>query len=201
MSERLTHEGGEGAGGDEGAHTGLEDVMLQDTWTFRFHDPNNSDWTMPSYVSMANVSSVADMWDVHMGMQQHLTEGMFFVTREHVFPCWDDASNIKGGCISLKVLKTELHTFWEEILIGMLGETLLVLPPEDSCSEDAWSLINGISTSPKRYYCIVKLWLRDGGNSQREHFRLPCNYQGEVLYKSNTEMMRSNLRTDTKGRA
>lgn len=83
----------------------------------------------------------------------------------------------------------------------MLGETLLVLPPEDSCSEDAWSLINGISTSPKRYYCIVKLWLRDGGNSRREHFRLPCNYQGEVLYKSNTEMMRSNLRTDTKGRA
>lgn len=204
---------------DPGGEGSIEDVVLQDTWTFRFHDPDNSDWTMPSYVRLADVSSIADMWEVHVGMQQYLTEGMFFVMREHVFPCWDDVSNIKGGCISLKVLKTELHTFWEELLIGVLGETLVLSAGPSKAArvgldaekdevvdfqdeeDDLWSTINGISTSPKRYYCIVKLWLRDGRRCNREHFRLPCNYQGEVLYKSNTEMMRNNIKSDAKGRA
>lgn len=200
--------GKKGGVGVKSGHDPLDDIVLQDTWTYRFHDPDNSDWTMQSYVRLADVSSVNDMWEVHLGMQQYLTEGMFFVMREHVFPCWDDASNIKGGCISLKVLKTELHTFWEELLIGVLGETLLLSPgseagqeAEDHDQEDMWSVINGISTSPKRYYCIVKLWLRDGRRCGREHFRLPCNYQGEVLYKSNTDMMRSSLRSDVRGKA
>lgn len=162
------------------------DILLQDTWTYRFHDPNNNDWTMGSYVRLADVSSISDMWEVHTCTQKRLVDGMFFVMREHVFPCWDDPENIHGGCISLKVLKTELHTFWEELLIGVLGEVMV--------TGSDWSLINGISTSPKRYYCIVKLWLREGG-FDRANFRLPCNFQGDVMYKSNADMMRDNGRS------
>lgn len=175
----------------------LDDIMLQDTWTYRFHDPDDTDWTLSSYVRLADVSSVADLWDVHTSVQKRLVDGMFFVMREHVFPCWDDPENINGGCISLKVLKTELHTFWEELLIGVLGEVMLNHPGEG----DAWSVINGISTSPKRFYCIVKIWLRDGRLVEREHFRLPSNYRGEVIYKSNSEMMRGNIKSGVTSKA
>lgn len=177
-----------------------EDIMLQDTWTYRFHDPDDSDWTLSSYVRLADVSSVADLWEVHCSVQKRLMDGMFFVMREHVFPCWDDPQNINGGCISFKILKTELHAFWEELLFGVLGEVMVRLQ-DDETDADTWSVINGISTSPKRYYCIVKLWLRDGRRFERQHFRLPCSYKGDVIYKSNSEMMRDNLKSGATGKA
>lgn len=170
----------------------MTDIMLHDTWTYRFHDPYDNDWTMPSYVMLADVSSVQDMWDVHLSVQRHVADGMFFVMRENVFPCWDDPANIHGGCISLKVLKTDVHTFWEELLIGVLGEVM------DCDRDEDGPLINGISTSPKRFYCIVKLWLR---RRHRKDFKLPCNYQGEVMYRASSDMIRDNLTSGATGRA
>lgn len=170
-----------------------DDPLLQDTWTFMFHDPDDPNWMKESYKRLADVSSVADVWDVHTAVQKYLPDGMFFVMRGHVFPSWDDEWNIRGGCISLKILKTELHTFWEELLIGVLGETMVLHTEGDG--DGSWSVINGISTSPKRFYCIVKLWLRDGMKNTREHFRLPRSYRGEVLYKSNVDNMMNNNAT------
>lgn len=171
------------------------DILLQDTWTYRFHDPGDADWTMGSYLRLADMSSVEDFWEVHAGVQKRLAEGMFFVMREHVFPCWDDPANLHGGCLSLKVLKTEMHTFWEELLISMLGEVLM------ADEADNHQLINGVSTSPKRHYCIVKLWLRDLRRPFRGQLRLPCNYQGELMYKTNADMMRDSVKSGATGTA
>lgn len=164
------------------------DIMLHDAWTYRFHDPDDSDWTLRSYVQLAAISSVADMWNVQHALQDRVTDGMFFVTREHIFPCWDDPSNIHGGSISLKVPRSEASLFWEALLITTLSEHLIV-----NGDINAEPVINGISISPKRHYCIMKVWLRDSQHRSREDFHLPCHYQGEVLYRSSLDMIQSEL--------
>ena len=170
-------------------------VFLQDAWVFHFHDPDESNWNLNSYQRLADVVTIDDFWCVHSAMKKSLTRGIFFVMREHVFPCWDDKHNVNGGCISIKVLKEDMVACWEHLVMHLLGERLvapLAKSGEPEETSDAWSLVNGISTSPKRYFCIIKLWLRDGSRTERRHFRLPACYGGEVMYKSNIDSIRGN---------
>lgn len=184
-----------------------QEHLLDDTWTLYFHEPSNNDWTMPSYVRLEQISSVESFWQVHEGIKKYLSHGMFFLMREHVFPCWDDAHNIRGGCISIKVLKEELESFWELAVVRMLGDRLVVsgqgpkspnerpspnTAEDDEEGHDVWAMVNGISTSPKRYFCICKLWLCEGAPTEKRFYRLPGNFHGEPLYRSNIENIKHN---------
>jgi hypothetical protein len=170
-----------------------EEHMLHDTWTLYFHEPSDTDWTMASYVRLEQLSSVESFWQVHEAVKKYLNRGMFFLMREHVFPCWDDPSNVEGGCISIKVLKDDLEAFWEEAVTRMLGESL-IRPPRagDADDDDSWAIVNGVSTSPKRYFCICKIWLKDGTKTDKKNFFLPGKFHGEPLYRSNAENIRQN---------
>jgi hypothetical protein len=155
---------------------------LQDVWTFYFHDPDDNRWTLESYRRLGDAASVEDMWELQSAIADKVPHGMFFAMREHVFPCWDDKHNIDGGCLSIKVPVRAAVPAWELLLKRALGETLLADPA-------AWSSVNGVSISPKRGFCIVKLWLADKAQTAREHFRLPEDYRGEVVYRNNRENM------------
>lgn len=163
----------------------LEDVFLDEVWSFYFHDPDDARWTLESYTRFADVSSVNDFWPVHAAAGPFLTRGMFFVMREHVFPCWDDPHNIDGGCLSMKVLKDDMPAFWEHLVVHTLSESLVVDPA-------GGANVNGLSASPKRFFCIIKIWMADCRFASREQFRLPPGYNGEVLFKLNRDNMRDN---------
>lgn len=163
-----------------------DETFLNDIWTVYFHDPNNHDWTHSSYVNMGNISTIEDFWGHCNVAKENIHKGMFFVMREHVFPAWDDPSNIHGGCLSIKVLKDEMYKFWEDLSIRMLGEDLLV-----DAKKEMWDHVNGISTSPKKHFCIIKIWLKSddlvpSGNN-KGFFNLLPGYYGDVIYKSNLE--------------
>ena len=162
-----------------------EPDFLHDVWTVYFHDPDDADWTLSSYHRVADIASLSEFWTVHLALEGYLTRGMFFVMREHVYPCWDDKENIAGGCLSMKVPRGELPAAWGHLMQHLLGETLVRDPA-------AWALVNGISVSPKRAFSILKLWLRDESLSDRRAFRLPPGYAGEVLFRSNADNMRAN---------
>lgn len=155
-----------------------DDVYLNDTWSLYFHDPSDTNWTMASYVKIADISSANDFWVLARLIGDNFARGMFFIMREAIFPCWDDPSNIDGGCISLKILKTEMMQFWKDLCSKMLCERLLT-------STSNWDVVNGISVSPKKHFCIVKIWTRDQTVQHPAQFNLPANYSGEVIYKSN----------------
>jgi hypothetical protein len=107
---------------------------------------------------------------------------MFFMMREHVQPTWDDSSNIDGGCLSIKVLKDDVHVFWEDICIKLLGETLLV-----GKANEKWDFVNGISCSPKKHFCIIKIWVKDAAMDNSKIYNLLNCFNGEILYKSNRD--------------
>lgn len=159
-----------------------EDIFLNDIWTVYFHDPNDQDWTHTSYINIGNISTVDDFWNHYMSSKDHIHKGMFFIMREHVFPSWDDPCNLTGGCLSIKVLKDDLNKFWEDLCMRMVGETLLV---DDKI--DKWDLINGISTSPKKHFCIIKIWLKNDELNDKKYFNIIPSYYGDIIYKSNMD--------------
>lgn len=161
------------------------ETFINDVWAFYFHDPYNEDWNLPSYKRICTISSVENYWEAHNSIKSQLHNGMFFLMREHVFPTWDDEYNRNGGCLSIKVLKQDVKDFWEHIAIRALGECLMKDP---RCFEE----INGISTSPKKHFCIIKIWLKSCQYTDKLLLDLPKNYHGEVIFKSNIDNIQNN---------
>ncbi len=163
-----------------------EAAFLNDTWSFFFHDPNDTCWSHDSYVRIADVGAVEEFWTVFDHVAPHAHEGIWFCFREHVFPCWDDPLNIKGGCLSIKVPKTEARALFEELCVRMLGESL-------ATSEEHSALVNGVSISPKRSFCIIKIWVASPEAGDIKLFDLGgVAVDGDVFYKCNNESIAHN---------
>lgn len=163
------------------------EILLNDLWSFWFHDPYNNDWNVGSYIKIMDIGSVDEFWQVHNTFESKIHLGMFFLMREHIFPCWDDPLNNTGGCLSIKVLKQDVAIFWKEMCVRLLGETLIT-------SEKATSMfdvVNGLSISPKKHFCIIKIWLRTHELANKVFFELPAGNYGDVLYKPNIENISS----------
>jgi len=165
-----------------------EEIFLNEGWNVYFHDPLDIDWTIQSYIRISSISTIKEYWDNMHNLKPQVHKGIFFIMREYVFPCWDDENNINGGCLSIKILKDHLNDFWEDLTIKLLGETLL---KEEK--RDLWNLVNGISTSPKKHFCIIKIWLKNDSLANPEYFNIIPKYYGEILYKSNFESIHNDL--------
>ena len=79
---------------------------------------------------------------------------MLFIMRKNITPMWEDKQNRSGGCFSFKVVNKFVHPVWKKLLYMLCGETL--------CKKKEHSeLLNGITISPKKNFCIIKVWLKD----------------------------------------
>lgn len=164
------------------------ELYTNDIWNMYFHDPYDENWSIQSYIRFATINSPQSFWRVHNLLKDKIHSGMFFIMREHVFPCWDDENNISGGCLSIKVLKQDMKDFWENLCIRLLGETLLL----QEYQKTFWDNINGISTSPKKHFCIIKIWLRTDKLNSKLFYDIPPNFYGDVLYRSSVETIEQN---------
>lgn len=79
---------------------------------------------------------------------------MLFIMLDGVTPMWEDIHNRNGGCFSYKVVNKFVYDVWKE-LVYLLCTNKLTVNPEDM------SKVNGITISPKRSFCIIKIWMRD----------------------------------------
>lgn len=160
-----------------------DDIFLNDTWNLYFHDPYDANWNNTSYIGLGSIGSVEDFWKHHHCLKPNLHKAMFFIMRDGIFPSWDASPNINGGCLSIKILKDHLADFWEDLVIKMLGETLI----KENHRTSHWDSLNGISTSPKKHFCIIKLWLKDKTLCHKDFFYILPKYHGDIIFKSNLE--------------
>jgi Eukaryotic initiation factor 4E len=163
------------------------DEFLNDIFSLKFHCPNDDNWTYDSYAHLTNISTVKEYWRSFDLIKDKLKSGIFFLMREGVEGAWDHEENINGGVLSIKVLKDDIVDYFEKLSVRMLGENLLI--PE---LQDNWRVINGISTSPKRYFCIVKIWLKTNDYPDKKFFDIPGNFYGDVIYRENMENIQKN---------
>lgn len=135
----------------------MEETFLNDTWSIYFHDPDNEDWSDSSYHLISTISTVQDFVHIYQLLHDSWSKGMFFIMREHIRPQWEDKHNKNGGCFSFKIMKNEVASYWFELGSKVLGETMTVDPYRNL----HWDKICGISISPKRSFCILRLWISE----------------------------------------
>ena len=129
---------------------------LPGVWDLYYHAPEEKKWDLDSYqVMQKNMASVEDAYFVASRMHEAmLKKCMFFVMRAGITPMWEDARNRSGGCFSFKVTFRHAEQIWRHLLFALCGETLFL--DHRHCA-----LVNGITISPKKFFCIIKVWLAD----------------------------------------
>lgn len=127
-------------------------LKLHSHWGLYYHNPNSNDWSNNSYKRITVLETVEAFCAFYKEMQfPECAHGMFFLMRNDIMPTWEDKHNRNGGCWSFKVSLEHFFFVWKHLSMMLVGETL--------CTERL--MLNGISVSPKRGFCIVKLWNRD----------------------------------------
>lgn len=127
--------------------------VLSDKWTLWIHLPQDTDWSFQSYKKIITLESVEDTISLMNFIPLNLVNNsMLFVMREGIKPTWEDPKNREGGCFSYKVNNKSVHTIWKNLVYMLLGGSISNKPNFVNC-------ITGITISPKKNFCIVKIWM------------------------------------------
>jgi hypothetical protein len=154
--------------------------FLNDCWGVYFHDPDDNDWSEKSYMLLGTLSSIEDWQSADVSFTDLWQKGMFFLMREHIKPLWEDDHNKNGGCLSFKINKPDAGPYWYRLGAHALGESLL----KDTTIADK---ICGVSISPKRNYCILRIWVSDPAICTIDMFNIQSPEYTQVIYKSHRD--------------
>jgi hypothetical protein len=143
------------------------DYKLYDKWTLWAHMPHDTNWTFDSYIRILSFNSVhAIIMLLETIPDEMITNCMLFIMRDGIKPMWEDPKNKKGGCFSYKINNKNVSSIWKNLSYSLVGESLTENVNVRPC-------INGITISPKKNFCIVKIWLSN------------CNYQNPAVIADN----------------
>lgn len=126
--------------------------QLLDTWTLWAHLPHDTNWNLESYKQIMDITSLEEAIMLFENLPESVIKNcMLFVMRKGIYPTWEDAKNRDGGCFSYKINNKYVEETWKNLSYVLLGETLT--------SQDYSNNITGITISPKKNFCIIKIWL------------------------------------------
>ena len=72
--------------------------------------------------------------------------------RNDIKPIWEDPKNRQGGSFSYKVSNKNVYEVWRDLTYSLVGETI-------SNQESFVANVTGITISPKKNFCIIKIWM------------------------------------------
>lgn len=131
---------------------------LPHSWNLWAHLPHDTDWSIASYKKIYSLKTVEESIAITETLPEILVKNcMLFIMRDGIAPTWEDPKNRNGGCFSYKVANKIVYETWKQLTYGLLGETL-------SKNDSFISGITGITISPKKNFCIIKLWLNNCAN-------------------------------------
>ena len=126
---------------------------LHDNWIYWAHLPHDTDWTLKSYKKILTFNTVEEMITLSETIPEKMVKNcMLFLMRYGIHPTWEDPKNRKGGCFSYKITNKQAPHIWKLVSYNLVGETL-------SRDKEFINTINGITISPKKNFCIMKIWL------------------------------------------
>jgi hypothetical protein len=132
--------------------------MLTDRWTLWAHLPHNTDWSIKSYIQIYTFASVEETISVTETLPPVLVENcMLFLMKEGIKPTWEDPKNRNGGCFSYKVSNKNVAKIWKELTYVTVGGSI-------SNRDTYVNKVTGITISPKKNFCIIKIWMSDCSN-------------------------------------
>ena len=125
---------------------------LNDKWVLWAHLPHDTDWTLKSYKKIFEFETVEEVLSIYANLPAKLVVNcMLFLMRSGINPTWEAPKNRKGGCFSYKINNKSVSDCWKKISYSVCGETL-------SKNKKLQNTINGLTISPKKNFCILKVW-------------------------------------------
>jgi hypothetical protein len=126
---------------------------LSSEWTLWAHLPHDTDWSLKSYIKLYDFNTVEQAVSVTEMLPPKLVVNcMLFLMREGITPIWEDVRNRNGGCFSYKVSNKDVPDCWRQLTYALVGNCI-------SANKALLPVVNGITISPKKNFCIVKIWL------------------------------------------
>ena len=125
---------------------------LENKWTMWAHLPHDTDWSINSYKNIYTMGTVEDAIALTETLPEVLVKNcMLFLMKEGIKPIWEDPKNRSGGCFSYKISNKCVYEVWKELCYVLVGETI-------SLNQSFVSNVTGITISPKKNFCIIKIW-------------------------------------------
>jgi hypothetical protein len=131
---------------------------LNDNWCIYIHLCNDTNWDVNSYKIIATFNTLEKAITIIENIKSDIiTKSMIFIMKNNIKPLWEDPANKKGGCFSYKINNNNIYNTWKVLSYSLIGNTLIN-------DDNILNNINGISISPKKNFCIIKLWFNDINN-------------------------------------
>ncbi len=153
-------------------------TVLKDKWDIYYHFPGDANWNLDSYKPIM----LGLEWKEHIAaLNQEINPGvikncMLFVMRNNITPRWEDERNRNGGCFSYKVSNKCVVNTWRQLFTEVCSEQYTTEPIQ--------SHINGITISPKKNFCIVKVWMDSNDYKDPKIFNtIPNLNAADCLFK------------------
>ena len=126
---------------------------LKNKWNLWAHLPQDTDWSSNSYKKIFQFNNVEDTIAITESLPEGLIKNcMLFIMKDKISPMWEDQQNRNGGCFSYKVSNKNVFEVWRDLTYVLVGETISNNPVFVNC-------VTGITISPKKNFCIVKIWM------------------------------------------
>ena len=130
--------------------------FLQGKWNMYFHLPVDKDnrWSLDSYQEILfQMSTAEEVIGVVRGLKENVVKyGLLFFMRSPISPIWEDPRNRGMGAFSYKVSNRSVCEVWRNLCYAVCGESLCVIGADSRH-------VNGISISPKKGFCCIKIWM------------------------------------------
>ena len=131
---------------------------LADRWTMWAHLPHDTDWSITSYKKIYTMDSVEGAIALSETIPDILVKNcMLFLMRDGIKPIWEDPKNRQGGCFSYKISNKNVFEVWKDLSYLLMGHSI-----SDQISFVA--NVTGITISPKKNFCIIKIWMTNCSN-------------------------------------
>lgn len=131
---------------------------LSDKWCLWAHLPHDTDWSINSYKKIYTITTVEETIAITETLPDILVKNcMLFLMRDGIKPTWEDPKNRNGGCFSYKVSNKHVYEVWKELSYILVGDTI-------SKQLSFVANVTGITISPKKNFCIIKIWMSNCSN-------------------------------------
>jgi len=123
-------------------------------WDLYYHLPHDKKWDLSSYkIILSDIDTIEKVVTLNIQLPECVVKHcMLFMMRKGITPQWEDPKNRTGGAFSFKVINKQVHEVWKILMVCLCGESLFT-------NTEYSRHVNGITVSPKKNFCIVKIWL------------------------------------------
>jgi len=150
---------------------------LDNNYTLWMHMLYDNDWSINSYKKIYTFNTIEKAACLIENLNSEIIEKtMIFLMKNDIKPIWEVEENKRGGCFSYKITTCYIYELWKKMSYMLIGNSMI---DDDVIVKN----INGISISPKKNYCIFKIWINDVANFKESSIYDFINYSIENFNK------------------